>query len=185
MEDGQIVDLFWSRSDAAIANSKQKYGRYCRYIAYNILQNDSDAEEIENDVYLKAWNSIPPNRPSSLKAYLGMISRQLAFDAYAAKNTQKRGGDVALVLDELAECIPDSNGGEDIGESLALHDALNGFVRSLSGKTQKIFVRRYWYSSSVSEIAADYGMSENHVSVSLFNTRKKLKRFLSKEGFTL
>ncbi len=183
MKDKEIVELYWARSENAISETDAKYGRYCHYISYQILYNDSDAEEIVNDTYLKAWNTIPPNRPVPLKPYVGMISRQLSFNAYEAKNTQKRGGQIETVLDELAECIPDGDSGEDIGASIALRDALNKFILSLPNKTQKIFVRRYWYSSSVAEIAEEYGMTENHVGVLLFNTRKKLKKFLCKEGF--
>ncbi len=186
MDDKQIVDLYWERSEAAIAETDKKYGRYCHYIAYQILYSDADAEEIVNDTYLKTWNTVPPNRPDPLKPYLGMITRRLACNAYEAKHAKKRGGhQLSLVLDELSECIPDGNSGEDIEESVALRDALNRFVRSLPSKTQKIFVRRYWYASPVSEIAEAYGMKENHVSVLLYNTRKKLKGFLSKEGFEI
>ena len=183
MEDKQIVDLYFARSESAITETDKKYGRYCHYIAYRILENDEDAKEIVNDTYLKAWNTIPPNRPDPLKPYVGMISRQLSLDRYEEYHAQKRGGQVTLVLDELAECIPDNNHQEDIGESVALRDALNRFVWSLSHKAQKVFVRRYWYTSSISEIAREYGMKESSVTVLLLRTRKKLKDFLQKEGF--
>lgn len=183
MEDKQIVDLFFERSESAITETEKKYGRYCHYIAYRILENDEDAKEIVNDTYLKTWNTVPPNRPDPLKPYVGMISRQLSLDRYEEYHTQKRGGQVMLVLDELAECIPDNDSGEDIGESVALRDALNKFVWSLPNKTQNVFVRRYWYSSSVAEIAEEYGMKESTVTVLLLRTRKKLKEFLHKEGF--
>ena len=183
MEDKQIVDLYLERSESAISETDKKYGRYCHYIAYRILENDEDAKEIVNDIYLKAWNTIPPNRPDPLKPYVGMLSRHLSLDRYEEYHTQKRGGQVMLVLDELAECIPDGNSGEDIGESIALQDALNKFVWSLSDKAQKVFVRRYWYSSSISEIAKEYGIKESSVTVLLLRTRKKLKAFLQKEGF--
>ncbi len=183
MEDERIVDLYWERSEAAITETQKKYGRYCHYIACQILCDDLDAEEIVNDTCLKLWNTIPPNRPQRLKSYVGMITRQLSFNAYEAKNTQKRGGQLQCVLMELSECIPDGAGSEDIGESIALRDALNRFVRTLPDRTQRIFLRRYWYSSPVSEIAKDHSMTENHVGVLLFNTRKKLKKYLRKEGF--
>ena len=185
MEDKQIIELYFERSDSAISETEKKYGRYCHYIAYRILENDQDAKEIVNDTYLKAWNTIPPNCPNPLKAYLGMISRQLSLDRYEKYHTKKRGGQVSLVLDELSECIPDISSNEDIGECVALRDALNKFVRSLSKKTQKIFVRRYWYTSSISEIAKDYGMKESSVTVLLLRTRTKLKEFLHKEGFDI
>ena len=185
MEDQQIVDLYFARSESAITETDRKYGRYCHSIAYNILEDHEDAKEIVNDTYLKAWNTIPPNRPDPLKPYVGMISRHLSLDRYEEYHTQKRGGQVPLVLEELAECIPDNDSREDIGESVALKDALAKFIRSLPDKTQMIFLRRYWYASSVAEIAEEYGMRENSVNVLLHRTRKKLKDHLHKEGFDL
>lgn len=183
MEDRQIVDLFWARSETAISETEKKYGRYCRYIAYRILDNDEDAKEIENDTYLRAWNSIPPARPNLLKAFLGAISRNLALDRYEKRNTQKRGGQAELALDELTDCIPNGDDGRELSELTALRDAMNRFIRSLPEKTQCIFVRRYWYSSPISEIAEEFAMKESSVSVLLLRTRKKLKAFLKKEGF--
>ena len=185
MEDQQIVDLYFARSESAITETDRKYGRYCHSIAYNILEDHEDAKEIVNDTYLKAWNTIPPNRPDPLKPYVGMISRHLSLDRYEEYHTQKRGGQVPLVLEELAECIPDNDSREDIGESVALKDALAKFIRSLPDKTQRIFLRRYWYASSVAEIAEEYGIRENSVNVLLHRTRKKLKDHLQKEGFDL
>lgn len=185
MEDQQIVDLYFARSESAITETDRKYGRYCHSIAYNILEDHEDAKEIVNDTYLKAWNTIPPNRPDPLKPYVGMISRHLSLDRYEEYHTQKRGGQVPLVLEELAECIPDNDSREDIGESVALKDALAKFIRSLPDKTQMIFLRRYWYASSVAEIAEEYGIRENSVNVLLHRTRKKLKDHLQKEGFDL
>ena len=185
MEDQQILYLYFARSESAITETDRKYGRYCHSIAYNILEDHEDAKEIVNDTYLKAWNTIPPNRPDPLKPYVGMISRHLSLDRYEEYHTQKRGGQVPLVLEELAECIPDNDSREDIGESVALKDALARFIRSLPDKTQRIFLRRYWYASSVAEIAEEYGMRENSVNVLLHRTRKKLKNHLQKEGFDL
>ena len=185
MEDQQILDLYFARAESAISETDKKYGRYCHYIAYRILENDEDAKEIVNDTFLKAWNTIPPNRPDPLKPYVGMISRQLSLDRYEMYHAQKRGGELTLVLDELALCIPDADSREDIGESVALTEALNRFVHSLPRKAQKVFVRRYWYTGSISEIAKEYGMKESSVTVLLLRTRKKLKAFLEKEGFHL
>lgn len=184
MDDKQIVDLYWARSEVAITETEKKYGRYCHYIAYSILGDDEDAKEIVNDTYLKTWNTIPPNRPPYLKPYIGTISRRLSLNRYEAKNAQKRGGQMALVLEELNECIPDRNT-ENIGDSLALRDALNRFVGSLPEKTRRVFVRRYWYVSPISEIAKEYYMKESSVTVLLLRTRNKLKAFLEKEGYIL
>ena len=183
MEDKQILELLFARSELAVCETEKKYGHYCYAIAYRILENEQDAKEIVNDVLLKVWNTIPSKLPDSLKSHVGMISRQLSLDRYEQNHAQKRGGRVALVLDELAECIPSGDSGEDIGESVALKDALNKFVWSLSDKAQIVFVRRYWYSCSISEIAQDLHMKESAVTVLLLRTRKKLKEFLKKEGF--
>lgn len=184
MDDKQIVELYWARSETAIAETQKKYGRYCRYIAYQILHNDQDAEEVENDTYLRAWNSIPPQSPDPLKPYLGTISRRLALDVYDASHTRKRGdGQVPLVLEELAECVSESDSGADIGESVALSDALSRFIRALPERTRHLFVRRYFYMSSVAELARDFGMKESAVTMLLLRTRNKLEQFLKKEGF--
>ena len=185
MEDRQIIDLYWARSEAAIAETEKKYGRYCHYIAYQILYDDEDAKEIVNDTYLKTWNTIPPQRPDPLKPYVGMISRQLALNTYEGQHTQKRGGQVPLVLDELSECIPANDDGADIGESVALSDALNRFLWALPQRTRNIFVRRYFYISPVAEIAKDFQMKESNVTMHLLRTRKKLAQFLKKEGFDI
>lgn len=183
MDDKQIVELYFARAESAVAETEKKYGRYCHYIAYGILGNDEDAKEIVNDTYLKAWNTIPPNRPEALKPYVGMLCRQLSLDRYEKHRAKKRGGQTALVLEELAECIPAGDGSEDVGESVALRDALNRFVTALPERTRKVFLRRYWYAGSVAEIASEYGMKESNVTVLLLRTRKKLKAFLQKEGF--
>ncbi len=183
MEDNQIVELYWARSEQAIVETRLKYDRYCRYIATRILGNDADAEETVSDTYLKAWNTIPPNRPDSLKFYLGMLTRQLSFDAYEARNTQKRGGNFHLVLEELAECVSADAG--DLTDRLALRDTLNRFLKALPLRTRRIFLRRYYYASSVSEIARDFGMKESAITVLMLRTRQKLKKFLEKEGILL
>ena len=183
MEDKQIVELYLARSEAAIAETEKKYGRYCRYIAYQILYSDEDANEVANDTYLKAWNTIPPQNPDPLKSYLGMISRQLALNAYEKQHSKKRGGQVPLVLDELAECVADNRA--DIGGSIELSEALSRFLKALPRRTRSVFVRRYFYVSTVAEIAGDFRMKESNVSMLLLRTRRKLEQFLKKEGFDL
>lgn len=185
MEDKLIVDLYWERSENAIAETAKKYGRYCHYIAYQILANDADAEEIVNDTYWKTWNTIPPQRPDPLKPYVGTISRQLALDAYKNQHAQKRSGQVLVALDEMSECICDRDSSTDLVDSLALSDALNRFLWALPQRTRNIFVRRYFYFSSIAEIAGDFSMKESAVAMLLLRTRKKLAHFLGKEGFTL
>ena len=183
MDDEKIVQLYFDRDEQAILETANKYGRYCHYIAYQILTNDEDAEEVVNDTYLKAWNTIPPQRPDPLKSYVGTISRQLALNVYKEQHTQKRGGQVPLVLDELSDCIPNPENHENIGESIALSEALSRFLRALPQKTRNIFIRRYFYMSPVAEIARDFSMKESNVTMHLLRTRRKLEQFLKKEDF--
>lgn len=182
MTDTEIIALYFDRDEHAIAETQNKYGNYCRYIANSILADKEDAKECENDTYLKIWNSIPPNRPSALKAYVGVLCRNTALDRYEKRNTQGRGGGrIASAIDELEECLPDDR--EDISDQIALKDMLDRFLFSLSDKEKQIFMRRYWYMLEVKEIADLMHLGENNVKVTLFRTRKKLKEFIEKEGF--
>lgn len=183
MEDREIVELYWTRNEAAIAETEKKYGRYCHFIARRILETDADAEEIVNDTYLKTWDAIPPSRPSALKAFVGKITRRLALDRYDAQRAQKRGGgEMPAVLEELSECLADVEDGREFADRILLRDALNSFLSTLPPATARIFVRRYWYASSITEIARDVGMKESAVAMLLLRTRSKLKNYLTKEG---
>ena len=184
MEDEQIVALFFERSESAVAETDRKFGRYCRYIASRILEDDEDAEDIVNDTYMKLWETIPPNRPEKLKPYIGMICRQLALNVCEKRQAKKRG-QVSLILDELSECLTDEREAEDPASEIAFRDSLNVFLAGLPSKTRRIFLRRYWYADTVAEIAADFSMKESAVAMLLFRTRKKLKTFLHKEGYHL
>jgi RNA polymerase sigma-70 factor (ECF subfamily) len=186
MEDTQIIQLYLNRDEKAISETSIKFGNYCNSIAINILNNWEDAEECVNDTYLCAWNSIPPTRPTSLKVYLGRITRNLSFNIYKKMNAEKReNGQTALVLDELAECV--SGGCEPEQEFLQkeLICSINNFLRALSKEKRIIFVRRYWYSDSISDIADRVGKTENSVSVTLNRLRKMLNIHLRERGFNL
>ena len=184
MEDKQIVELYWARSEAAISETDKKYGKYCHYIAFNVLGSKEDAEEVVNDTYLKLWNSIPPKKPEPLKPYAGTVCRNTALKRYTEQKALKRGG-AASVIEELNECVPDGASQNDIGESIDLRDALNRFVRSLPARTQKIFISRYFYASPIADIARGHSKSESYITVLLLRTRKKLKQFLEKEGLNI
>jgi len=183
MDDRQIVELYFARSEQAIEETRKKYGRYCRYIAKNVLGSDEDAEECENDTYLRAWESIPPNRPEKLSAFVGRIVKNLALNRLEARHAKKRSGQAELALSELEECLPDTSG--DPADELALRDAVNGFLDSLPKLTRVIFVRRYWYLSPIKDIASDYGIGESRVKVTLMRTRARLKEHLTKEGISI
>lgn len=184
MDDKSIVGLYFERSETAIKETAKKYGRYCRYIAMRVLGNEQDAEEVENDTYVKLWNSIPPKNPDPLKPYVGRVARNIALNRYDEKNAQKRC-ESTLALEELAECLPDNSGENELGESLALRAALNSFLDSLEVKTRRVFMQRYFYTCPVAEIAKLCGMKESAVTMLLFRTRKKLKEHLNKEGIDL
>ena len=186
MDDKQIIELYWAREKHAIAATAEKYGRYCHAIAYHILGNREDSEECVNDAYLKAWNAIPPQRPDSLQAYLGAITRNLSLDRYRSAGAEKRGaGQAALVLEELRDCVPAPGVSERMDEALTLRDALNRFLEALAPQIRIVFLRRYWYFLPVREIAASCGMSEGKVKMVLLRTRRKLKTYLEKEGISL
>lgn len=184
MDDIRIVELYWERSEEAIAQTQEKYGRYCHSIAYNVLNSDEDAEECVNDTYIRAWESIPPSRPSKLSAYLGRITRNLALDRYDRDRAQKRAGAVELALDELGECIADNSEDADVSESV-LGEAINGFLRTLGKRARIVFVKRYWYLYSIEDIAHQMDMSESNVKVTLLRARRKFKEYLEKEGIVI
>lgn len=181
MDDKNIVELFWARSEDALRETQSKYGKYCTAIAHNVLDSHEDAEECVNDAYLRLWNAIPPAKPSSLKAFLGKIVRNLALDRYNASKAAKRfNSSVELALYELEECLPSTDA--PLADEYALRAAINGFLAELPAKTRIIFMRRYWYLCSVKEIAESMRMSESNVKVTLLRTRQKFKEYLEKEG---
>ena len=182
MTDAQIVEMYWDRNEQAISVTSEKYGTYCYSVAYGILHNEEDSKESVNDTYMSAWNSMPPHKPSILKTFLGKITRRLSIDKWRRKNTEKRGGEIAEVLDELSECI--SPNGDPIAEmeKEMLDKTINTFVRELRDTEQRVFLCRYWYAKSVKEIAKHFGFSESKVKVMLMRTRNKLKTRLEAEG---
>ena len=183
MEDLAIIELYWKRNESAIKESQMKYGGYCSTIADNILHSAEDTEECVNDTWFRAWNTIPPEKPKRLAVFFGRITRNLAIDRFRSDTSKKRGGgQIALCLDELAECI-----GEDspIEDRLALREGLNRFLRELSDKNRTIFLLRYWYMMPVSDIAKRYNLSEGAVKMLLQRVRNKLKDYLQKEGVVI
>ena len=186
MRDYEIVDLYWKRSEAAIAETSAKYGSYCHAISYNILNNDEDAKECVDDTWLGAWNSIPPQRPNRLAAYLGKITRNFSLNRYKQYAAEKRGGgQTELALAELEDCIPDSATIEQMVEEKALVEAINRFLYTLPEQKRNIFIRRYWYLYAIRDIASAYGVSESKVVSLLFRMRHELKKHLEKEGIAL
>ena len=180
MEDEKIVALYWERNENAIRETETKYGKYCYTIAYNILQSHEDSEECVNDTWSGAWNTIPPQKPTKLQGFLARITRNIAIDRYRHDSAQKRSAEVESAIEEYWECIP--NGDAPIDDELALKEAINGFLATLDTRTRVIFMRRYWYSMSVKDIADGMRLSESHVNVILHRTRSKFKDYLTKKG---
>ena len=185
MDDLKIVEMFWNRNEDALRETEAKYGAYCHSIAYSILSNRADSEECVNDTFLRAWDSIPPHRPSMLRGFLGKLTRNLALDRYRKYSAEKRAGlRVTLVLDELKEGLAIRDSSEKVVEAIVVGDLLNRFLATLPKDTKNVFMRRYWFFSSVSEIAHDLSVSKSSVKMTLMRTRKKLREFLESEGFS-
>lgn len=178
-----ITQMFWNKEEEAVAKAMESYAHYCHKIALNILDNREDSEECVNEAFLKAWESIPPNKPESFAGYIGKLTRNFAIDLYRKKQSEKRGGgQVPLVLEELSECV---GGGKDIDENLRYKEltaALNEFLKALPKLKRNICVMRYSRLEPVSDIAEKLGVKESYVLTTLSRTRKKLKQYLEKRG---
>ena len=186
MDDAKIVQLYWDRNEQAIPVTTDKYGNYCTSIAMNILGNREDAEECVNDTYLNAWNTIPPHRPNILSTFLGKIVRNLSIKRYKHNTADKRGGGQAtVVLDEIAEFVSDTGSVEQEIDRRELVKAIDSFLDRLPTDKRNIFVCRYWYFDSISDIANRFGMTENNVSVTLNRLRLKLHNYLLERDFEL
>ena len=182
MTDEQIISLYFDRNEEAIAATQRKYDSYCRAIVGRILGSARDAEEIISDTWLKAWLSIPPNRPNDLKLYLAKIGRNLALNRLRDGRSATRGEAADAVLEELREVLGE-NTTEETVDAKELQTAVNRFLRQLPERECNIFIRRCFYAESAEEIAARYGLRPNTVTVSLHRTRKKLREYLIKEGY--
>lgn len=186
MDDNQIIALYFSRAESAIRETEKKYGNYCLSLASHILRDREDAKECVNDTWLRAWNAIPPARPSQLRLFLAKITRNLSFDRLKERLAKKRGGgEVIAALEELQECVSGSSDVETELEFQELTDSINRFLHTLPGRECSIFLRRYFYVEPVGDIAKRYAVKESNVLVILSRTRKKLCAYLEKEGYIL
>ena len=185
MRDDEIVKLFWDRDEQAIAESKDRYAKYCLYIAENVLHDRQDSEECLNDVLLAAWKSIPPESPVNLKTYLGKLTRETAIDRLRKRCARRRipAGMIAS-LDELEEVVGE-NDVDSAVQAEELSRLISIFLRSVREEERNVFLRRYWYFDSVKEIQKRYGYGKSKVLVMLKRTRDKLSEYLKKEGYFL
>jgi RNA polymerase sigma-70 factor (ECF subfamily) len=179
MEDERIIELYLKRDESAIAQTEEKYGRLCYTVAFNVLHSREDSAECVNDALKSVWDAIPPERPSKLQYFIARITRNIAIDRYRKSTAEKRR-ESDTALEEFWECIPDQNA--SVEDELALKQAIDGFLAGLDSRTRVIFMRRYWYSMSVKNIAKGMRLSESHVSVILHRTRCAFREHLIKEG---
>jgi len=185
VEDSAIIDLYWARDQYAISASDEKYGALCRNLSQNILSSREDAEECVNDTWHRAWDTMPPQRPGSLRAYLAKIVRNLSIDRWRARKAQKRGAGLEVLLSELEDCVPASPSAEAETEAGLVSDCIDRWLDSLPQMDRVAFVRRYWYGQRVDELAAQLGNPPKQMAQRLFRLRGSLRRALEKEGIVL
>ena len=180
LDDASIIGLYWQRDERAITETARRYGSYIHAISVQILESEPDAEECVNDTYLKAWNTIPPQKPFSLKDYLGRLVRHLSIDRYRALRRAKRNINVTEALNELTVISPDTD-----RDNPALTEALNTFLSGLDTNDRNLFLGRYWYFYEVADLARAYGMTVNTVYVKLHRMRERLRKHLNERGFEI
>ena len=186
MNDDAIVALYWHRDESAITVTQEKYNAYLMKIARNILNDTEDSEESVNDTYLAAWNSMPPQKPVVLSAYLGKITRRISISLFRKRNAAKRqGSEFALSISEVEEIMTDHTNPEKELEAKQLGELLNAFLRSLKPDERNTFIGRYYYMDPLKDVAGYCGMSEGKAKTVLFRTRQKLNDYLRKEGYIL
>ena len=176
MEDKQLIELYFARSEEAIGETAKKYGPYCRAIAGHILPNSADVEECVSDTWLRVWGAIPPNRPERLGAFLGRITRNLALDRLRAEKRQ------CSIREELGECLTQGDPTGAMVDRVILTQVLDRFLAGLPAKKRKLFLRRYWYFATVEELTREFGMSESNVKMTLLRLRRELREQLKQEG---
>ena len=185
MDDREIIVLLEARQESALAEIEKKYGALCLSVARNVLGNEADAEECVNDALLAVWNKIPPEEPRSLRAYVLRIVRNLALDRFDYNTAARRNGNADVILDELAEILPDADAAVPFADEGSVGASIGRFLDGENERTRRVFVRRYWFCDPTKEIAARYGMSESGVKSMLSRTRKRLAAFLKKEGYSI
>ena len=186
MEDRQIVELYFKRDENAIKHTQRKFGKRIVNISKHITGSELTAEEVENDTYLRAWESIPPTDPTSyLFAFLARIARNISISICRERSTLKRGAVLVELSDEMAECLPASCNVEEETEANMVLELINKFLFSKSEDKRNIFMRRYWYFDSVSDIAARFGQSESNVKTTLYRLRNELREYLTEQGIVV
>ena len=183
LNDTNIIELYQNRDESAISECNTKYGTLLRKISYGVLNNSEDSDECVNETYLKAWDSIPPQEPSNLMAYLGRIVRNISINRLQANTAKKRGGD--FLLTELTDCIPSASSVESVIEDGELSQVIARWLKSLDKDDRVVFMRRYWFGESLDKLAGEYSTSANKLAGKMFRLRAKLKETLEEEGIAL
>lgn len=181
MTDGQLLMLVQKRDQEALLRLQERYGAYCRKIAWSLLRDPEAVGECLNDVWLSLWSN--PEPPRELKAWLAKVTRNAALRRIRSSEAQKRSG-CTVLLDELAECIPDPLRQQEM-ETQWLKELLEGFLRTLNQDERYVFLRRYWYGYTMAEIASELSWREAKVNSLLYRLRQRLKDCLEKEGYRL
>lgn len=184
MDDLGIIELYFARNEQAIKETDKKYGRLCFTLAVNILGNDEDAEECVNDTYLSVWEKIPPTRPDNLMAYISKIARNLSLKRLHYNKALKRISGPTVSLAELEDVLPDSRIAPDISDE-EIGRLISDFLLREKPYARNVFIRKYWFFDSVSDIAARYSFTESKVKNILYRTRNKLRAYLKEEGVEL
>ena len=183
MEDRQIIDLFWQRSEEAIRQTKEKYGAACMHLLRNLLQNELDAEECASDVYLALWNTIPPERPEPFLTYLLKIARNQGLRRVTYNHAQRRDSGQLLPLEELESCIASPETVEQIVDGKLLEQEIVKFLRALQKTDRQLFIRRYWFCDSLEALESSFGWPKSKIKSRLFQLRNRLRDHLTREGF--
>ena len=185
MEDGAIIELYWQRSERAIEETRAKYGAYCYQIAFNLLHSPEDAEETVSDTYHAAWNAMPPERPGSLRSWLGKVARNLSLGRWNRDHRRKRDAGMTELLGELTDCLPAQDTPEKALEAKELRDAIDRWLGSLGRTDRVLFLRRYWYGVSLQELAKERALSPARLAQKMLRLRQSLRKALEKEGISL
>ena len=181
-EDTQIIDLYWQRDERAIGETDTKYGSFCHKLAMNILHSFQDSEECVSDAYSRCWDTMPPQRPGSLRAYLGTILRNLSISRYRAERAQKRFSGAETLLSELGDCVPAPENVQRTVEAGELAELIDRWLRGLEREERALFIRRYWNGDSVKLLAGELGLRPNALTKRLLRLREGLRRELEREG---
>ena len=185
MEDAGIVALYWARSEQAIEETRDKYGGYCYGIALNLLGIPEDAEETVSDTWHAAWTAMPPEKPNSLRAWLGRVTRNLSLRRWNREHRQKRDPGLTELLSELEDCLPSPVTVESALEVKELAAVLDAWLEKLSREDRQLFLRRYWYGMPLQDLAKERSLSPARLAQKMLRLRRSLKAALEKEGISL